>query len=129
MTDPEALWADLVAFISRETGVPSAELRPQTTLFGDLGVDSDDADELFLDFAKRFHVDLAGLELRRHFGSEGFTLLQLLLFPVSLLRHFLPGEIHQKAGLEPITLADLHRSAMARRWVGSADSAPTAGGF
>src|SRR3954453_7075274 len=61
---------EVLRFVADRCGVRKDKLTLDTTLFGDLGMDGDDADEFFEDFSKRFKVDLRGLDLPKHFGSE-----------------------------------------------------------
>lgn len=109
-------------FVARERAVPAERLRPDTTLFGDLGVDGDDAADLFAAFGREFGVDLRGLELGRHFGPEGLP----PTFPSEWVRDFLrSGSPEQRAGLEPVAIADLVRAAVTKRW---SDARQGAGG-
>lgn len=53
-----------------------AERRPDQLsddhrLLDDLGIDGDDASSLFEGYHEMFNIDLSGLQLSRHFGSEG----------------------------------------------------------
>ena len=114
---------DLVA---KQVGVRPETITPETTLFGDLGVDGLDGSDLFEAFAAEFHVDLTGLDLRRHFGPEGFG-CNVILLPYFLIDdYFRPGDPHEKAGMIPIRVDDLVRSADAGRWVGpGSDDAAT----
>jgi acyl carrier protein len=118
MIDKSALWDRVRAFAAEQTDARAERLTPATTLFGDLGVDGDDADELFAAFATEFGVDLSGLDLSRHFGPEAWPPWALLILPLWMLWMARPGEPHKKAGVIPITLGDLLRSAEAGRWVG-----------
>jgi Protein of unknown function (DUF1493) len=64
------------AFVSEQTGVKQEKLRLETTLSRDLGVEGDDAVELFEEFRTRFAVDLQELwrDWSFYFGPEGLPL-------------------------------------------------------
>ena len=59
--------------------VSAARLKARTTLFGDLGVDGDDGDELMVAFMKRFGVDMTIYRGDRHFGPKGFAPMDSVL--------------------------------------------------
>src|SRR5688572_30475624 len=106
----------VVAFVAAQCGADEDKLRPQTTLFGGLGVDGDDGCQLVEEFARQFSVDLSGFDPTEHFGPEGMAVLWPFYWLVIAFRS---GTPEQRAGLKPITLADLIRSAESRRWVQS----------
>ena len=60
------LWRRIVALVADEVGVPRGRVRWSTTLFGDLGVDGIDAEDLIERFAAEFHVDLSEYDHRRY---------------------------------------------------------------
>src|SRR5688572_11191819 len=101
------------ALVAAETGTRPERITPSTTLFGDLGIDGDDAHELFEAYATEFGVDLTDLELRRHFGPEAWPPWALLILPIWVLWMMRPGDPHKKGGVLPITLNDLVVSAAA----------------
>lgn len=109
----EEAYDRVAAFVAHWCGIPKERLTPETTLFGDLGVDGDDGSELLRDFGREFSVDMAGCDLRRHFGPEGLPLWAPLYW---LILAFREGTPEQRARLEPITIADLARRAAAGRW-------------
>ena len=113
--DPE-LFERVRRLVARETGVRPERIRPESTLFGDLGVDGDDADELFEAFAAEFRVDLGPLQLSRHFGGEGIALGDLLRLPALLWRLARGVDPHDAAGKVPIRVADMVRAAELGRW-------------
>src|SRR5438067_2263147 len=67
----ESLTSEVIHFVAQKTGITSERITAETTLFGDLGVDGDDARELFRAFSEQFHVNLSGFQFARHFGNEG----------------------------------------------------------
>ena len=85
-----------------------ARLTPETRLLHDLGIDADDAFELFLVFAKRFGVDLSAMHWPDYFGHEGDALGRAI-------SRFAGGA----AAVDklPVTLHDLAEAAAAKRWV------------
>jgi acyl carrier protein len=111
----DLLWRRVAAFVADEVGVPRGQVRWGTTLFGDLGVDGMDAEELMERFAAEFHVDLSEYDHRRHFrpkaGTNPVTALQML---VTRLLGLMP---EQAAGLRPLTVGNLAAAASAGRWM------------
>lgn len=64
---------EVLALVIHETGTRADCIRPQTTLFGDMGVDGDDGIELLRQFERKFGVDMTACRPNRHFGPEGFA--------------------------------------------------------
>ena len=115
----ERNWGAVRAFVAKQCGVPAATLKPETTLFGDLGLDGDDATEFFEAFREQFVVDLTGLDLRLHFGPEGWPIRYLVIMPLRMLWMARPGEPHRKAHVQPIRLSSLVHSVETGRWIKS----------
>ena len=110
----------VIQLVAREVSETADRIKLSSTLFRDLGVDGDDADELFSVFAKEFQVDLSDLNLSRHFGSEGFdpatTFFHLFLW----LRDLIAGDSYQERidkRFLPIYISDLVEAAEAGRWI------------
>ena len=61
---------DVIHLVAEQTGVSPSLITASTRIGEDLGVDGDDASDLLMAFASRFHVDLAGFQFARHFGPE-----------------------------------------------------------
>ena len=89
---------EVIRFVARQIGEPESQLSLKTRLLQDLGVAGDDADLLFASFAKRFGVDLTGLNLSDHFPCE------YLWFSRG------PNYV-------PVTIGDLLRAAETKRWL------------
>ena len=113
-----AIEEEVTAFVAAKTRCSAERLNPRTTLFGDLGVDGDDSDELLAAFMKRFGVDMRAYRRDRHFGSEGFLPWTPLFWLVLAWRA--AGEKvstpESRARLSPITIQDLIDSARAGKW-------------
>lgn len=105
--------AEITDFIASFVGIPSVGLSVSTTLFGDLGIDGDDAHDLLAAFGKRFNVDLSALDITKHFGPEGAWPWALFYWVVLWSRS---GTPEQKARLSPITIADLVRAVESGKW-------------
>ena len=71
----------VLAFVSEQTGVKGEELRPETTLSQDLGVEGDDAVEFFEKFRTKFAVDLRelGRDWSFYFCPEGLPISTALI--------------------------------------------------
>lgn len=112
----------VACFVAEEAGYPLRKIKAETTLLGDIGIDGDDADEFFEAYAKRFHVDLTGIDLSHHFQSE----VELLAGPVGCLlalsnlfwrRKPDARDVHETLGKTPIHVADLIAAAGRGRWM------------
>jgi hypothetical protein len=95
------------AFVAVHTLYPRRRMTLDTRLMEDVGLDGDDAVELFRDFAVHFEVDLSEINWDRHFGPEGCN-------PVFALWYWTLG--HRKHPMVPVTISDLVVAAEARRW-------------
>ena len=114
--------SDVLDFVSDRLGSRRDKVTLDTTLLGDLGVDGDDADEFFVAFAERFHVNLSALNLSRHFGGEGCLPWQLPFFLFRVFGKSVSPLISRKtpeerAGLDPITISDLVAAARIGKWI------------
>lgn len=109
------LSAEVFAMVAEFTGVRQQKLTLETTLFGDLGVDGDDAVDFFEEFAKTFGVDLADFKINQYFGpevsSDPFSSI------INLLQGWWMGDSHKAADVKPISLRDLVEAARAGRWI------------
>jgi acyl carrier protein len=94
-------------------GISEREVSPETTLFGDTGMDGDDAYDFFVDFAEKFSVDMSSFEFSKHFGPEAGS--DPITFVYMAVRTLLYGS-HKAAGVVPITVADLVEAAERKRW-------------
>ena len=112
----QALLDQIVALVSRTSGVPADRIRPETRLAEDLGVDGDDADELLDAYARRFGVDLAAFEFSRYFGEEP----NLMAF-AHWVRDLWRGDARPT---RPLTIAMLAAAAERGRWVEDGPPAP-----
>lgn len=70
---PTPLHHEVFALVGRCCGLPPELLSPGVTIRDDLGVDGDDADELFAEFGEKFKVDLSelGRDWSSYFAPEG----------------------------------------------------------
>jgi acyl carrier protein len=108
----------VIDFVAETIGVKRERLTPDSTLFGDLGVDGADGWELIERFGQKFQVDLSRFRADKHFGPEGLPIYApfvWLWFLVSLpFRKKRSAE--EEAGLKPIRVRDLILAAKDRRW-------------
>lgn len=113
-----SLEEEVIVFVAEFTRYPAAKITPRTTLFGDIGIDGDDGDEILAAFMERFQVDMSACR-PVHFGIEGFVPWALLhwIYQAWLARTEKNSTPESRAGLIPITVQDMIESARARRWV------------
>jgi acyl carrier protein len=116
MTD-SAIEEEVIAFVADFTHVRAERITPRTTLFGDLGIDGDDGDEILGRFSERFDVDMTAIQ-PVHFGGEGFVPWAPLtwIYQVWRAKKEKGSTPESRAGLVPITIQDLIESAEAKRW-------------
>jgi len=113
----EALQQQIIDFVSKKTGVSTTRIQLHTTLFGDLGIDGDDARDFFLRFSQRFNVNVTAFNFRCHFGDEGFNPLYFPVLLWNVFRSLRGDDPHEIAKVEPITISKLVQTAECGRWV------------
>ncbi|MBM3116141.1 acyl carrier protein [Jeongeupia naejangsanensis] len=104
---------DVKAFIATFTGCTRESVQPESTLFGDLGIDGDDAVEFFESFSKKFEIDITGFNFQHHFGTEGSGALAAFNWIKMLFR---TGSPEDKACIEAITIENLVLAAERKTW-------------
>jgi hypothetical protein len=67
----EVSFEQVAEFVAEMRACRIEELTPESTLARDLGLDGDEACELFESFSKRFSVDLSEIRWKKHFAPEG----------------------------------------------------------
>ena len=115
---PKSFEEKVVAFVADFTRYPADRIMPQTSLFGDIGIDGDDGDEILAAFMNQFDVDMRACR-PVHFGVEGFVPWAPLhwIHQAWLARTEKSSTPESRAGLVPITVQDLIESAKAKRWM------------
>lgn len=105
-------------FIADHRGIPEHRITLDSTLFADLGLDGDDAEEFFADFFRKFQVDPARFDITRYFGGEGWPLTAPAGLIVRGIKFLLRPEQdpHERAGLVPIRVRDLVQAMEKGRW-------------
>jgi len=105
------LVAKVIEFVSNEIGIDEAKLKPELSLYHDLGVDGEDALELLEAFSKVFNVDVTGFPLPDYFGNEGS------MSPIGFLKGLITSRT--KDCKKRLTIEDLIESAERGRLKGS----------
>lgn len=98
---------NVLQFVAKYCSVGVDKLKPVTSLFVDLGVDGDDADEFMQAFSRQFGVDISEFNFSQHFGPEAGCNPIVSLFR-SVLRH--------TPQVTPITIEDLVEAAQSKKW-------------
>lgn len=109
----ESIDDQVMDFVAKEVPVNRTKISPSTTLFGDLGIDGDDALEFLQAYAEHFGVNIEGLKFTDHFGPEGFEMLRFLWIIIQTIKW---NDPHTAAGKVPITIEDLIRAASTKKW-------------
>ncbi len=109
----------VAALVSAQSGVPVAELSPETRLYEDLGMDGDDGDDFLAVFGDEFGVDITGLAPLNYFNDEAAFTGYATLVPVAarLSPAFRARARRAARGLRALRLRDLVASARAGRWI------------
>ena len=118
-----ALLNRLVVFVGDFTGVPHDSISQNTTLYGDLGIDGDDAVDLIADLKREFSIDFSDFLFDRHFGTEGLTPFAFVQWFTYAIR---TGTPEARAGLSPIRICDLVDAAQTGKWLGLPNAAARA---
>ncbi len=107
-------------FVAESLLVPLESIRPETSLNVDLGIQGDDAYELFVAFHRRFDVDLRGFDFHRHFVGErefvACVLPWLISLPLTPLLRMLGYKRRGRHRFVPVRISDLIRAARLKRW-------------
>jgi acyl carrier protein len=111
----------VIEFVAGRLGLRHDRVNVDTTLFGDLGVDGDDAVDFFQGFSEKFRVDLSQIDLSRYFSGEGCWPWQapLLLFhALTELFTFKKSRKtpEERAGVTPITIGNLVAAVKVGHW-------------
>ena len=102
-SDGDTSLSEAVArFVADKVGVRHNKVTKDSRLREDLGVDGDDAYDLLIVFAKKFHVRDENFVLADHFGPEASW------FPFAFM--------FRRKRLLPMTMQDLIDSAAAGVW-------------
>jgi hypothetical protein len=122
------------ALVSGHSGVPEAEITPETRLVEDLGMDGDDGHEFLEGFADEFQADLGGMAPLNYFGDEvSFGGLSPIVPVIDAFSpRFRSYARHAVRGRRILTVRSLVASARAQRWITPEtrpeDADPTRGG-
>jgi hypothetical protein len=103
---------EICLFVQSFTG-SRKDVSPNDSIWGDLGVDGDDAIELIAEFGKRFNVDMTGFKASDWFGPERAIGIGTL---VGLAHFFWCGSWGQSARIKHMYVRDLINAAYRHRW-------------
>jgi hypothetical protein len=102
---PEPTIDDIRSFLHEVTRVKNEEIREDSDLLMDLGIDGDDWDPLLEEYRRRFGVNLDAFRWYFHHGEEGLNPFWLFITP--------PNRRVQHI---PVTPRVLLESALLGRW-------------
>ena len=103
----ETLRTSVIAYICEMTSCDAGSVTDEARLGADLGIDGDDAVDLFEGLSRKFSVDLSSLNLSEHFGPDAGA------NPWTMLRSALQKNETQK---NQITVRQLIEAAQKGRW-------------
>ncbi|WP_420591570.1 DUF1493 family protein [Bacterioplanoides sp.] len=90
----------VIRLLSKHSGKPASQINLNSTLLADLGIDGDDAWELFEQAHQDFKLDLSQFQFEKHFRNEpchkGF---------IYHLRKFRFGDVYKASQKTKITVA------------------------
>ena len=90
----------IIKMISEESGIPYTTISYDSSLLGDLGIDGDDAWELFERAEREFNLDLSAFHFQKHFRDE--PCYKGLLY---YIRKMVNRDEHLAAGKSEITVS------------------------
>lgn len=107
------------ALVAAHSGVPEAEITPETRLYEDLGMDGNDGLDFLTAFADEFAVDLRPMAPLNYFNDEAaFTGYATLVPVVARFSRAFRARVRRAArGLSALRVRDLVASARAGRWI------------
>lgn len=79
MLDIDIVSLNVLDFLSNTLKKPKSKIHLSDSIFHDLGVDGDDAIDLIRDYSERFNVSLDDFKINDYFGSEGSSLIHLVI--------------------------------------------------
>ncbi len=103
----------VASFVSKFWLQEKSSLSENTRLQHDLGMDGTDAAEFMEAFSEEFNVDMSEFEFDRHFGPEGFSLVDLFDILFCWLGRLFKKDL---SGTIPITLRNLVSAAESKKW-------------
>lgn len=93
---------EILRFVADFTGVKIPEIKAESHLCKDLGVDGDDGDDFITAFVDKFNLNYSGFELARHFNDEGVDFLGITYIISRAL-----GHRRKKKGMIDLSVQDL----------------------
>lgn len=105
--------------VSAHSGVPGADITPETRLFEDLRMASDRGAELLAAFGDEFRVDIRAVDPLNYFDDRSARVGtgEILAIGAALLPPVRARVRHAARGLRTLRVRDLVASARARRWI------------
>jgi acyl carrier protein len=104
----------VLQMIADQTSCRLSQLRPETDLFQDLGVDGDDALELLIRLRDEFAINMDDVQFKRHFSSEPHLFNPWLSLSLLLPRRWRWPPWRQER--IPVVVADLIEAARTQNW-------------
>lgn len=101
------VFEEIKTLVQEHIGNVKLKLDRNTRLYRGLRIDGDDAFDLLKAFSQKFNVDMAGFNLNEYFAPEGIDLIGAI---ANLFRG------RPKPKLKELTLGDLERAAIERKW-------------
>jgi len=98
----------LRGFVAEELKIAPEKLKESDRLQHDLGLDGADAAAFMERYAARFEVDMTRFVFSDYFGKESFGCVPLWIVWIVI------PPLRPK--VRPVTLADLQKSARAKKW-------------
>ncbi|MBU6454172.1 MAG: DUF1493 family protein [Cyanobacteria bacterium REEB67] len=102
----QEIYDRVVEILAYGTGLKKEQIKPETRLFHDARIDGTDGYNLLIAVCDEFKVDPKSVIFDRHFGQEGFDLLEIL-------QCLFEPERRKKV---PITVLDLYQAAKAKKF-------------
>ena len=106
------LETEVINLLSEESGIPASEISIHSSLLGDLGIDGDDAWDVFEKCHEKYSLDLTNFDFQAHFRNE-----PCFKGVVYLFRKLKYKDEHLAAKKEAITVAALVSACESGVWM------------
>jgi acyl carrier protein len=110
----QELYERVVQFVAKSRAYKKEKIKPQSSMYHDLGCDGIDGQDLLADFRDEFDVDITNFAFDRHFGPE----LPLNPFVWIYWKICEPEKLTLRGQYKkvPITVMDLYEAAKSKKF-------------
>lgn len=120
--DNKEIQSEVIEFVAEFRNRPVEKIKLETSILEDLGIDGDIADDLFVEYAEKFKVNMTEFDFKKHFGPESsifapFTMVLAIFYKIYCLIFSETKSFSERFfNLQPVTIRDLVESAKVGKW-------------